>query len=61
MPTARQGRVREKVYDAIASQLPPDNHPPGLVNPVNLESVLGKIKPDGDNGHVDGPPECGGF
>ena len=23
--------------------------------------MLGKIEPDGNNGHVDGPPECGGF
>jgi hypothetical protein len=46
---------------AVAVQPPTQDHAAALVDTGNLECMLGKIKPEGDNGHVEAPPECGGL
>ena len=51
----------KELFNGRSSELLANDHPAGLINPVDLKDMLGKIEPDGNNGHVDGPPECGGF
>ena len=51
--------IPEKPLHSIPSQLAADHHTTCLIDPMNLEDLLGKIETDGDNAHVDGPPVCG--
>ena len=51
------GRLcRKELLDRRAPELLAHDNTAALINSVNLENMLGKIKPDGDNAHVDGPP-----
>jgi hypothetical protein len=49
----------KKLFDIAAPELTSQNRLASLINPVNLENILGKIETYRNNRHVDGPPECG--
>ena len=51
----------QELLNCRAPELLAHYHTATLINAVNLENMLGKIKPDGDIAHVDGHTKCGCF
>src|SRR5207237_7483767 len=55
-PDSRRRQFGEEFLDLAAPNLASQHRRLGLVNPMNLKEMFGRIQPNPDNRHMDGSP-----